>query len=81
MAKQINVSTARMKAFDQMSPKIRRAIEQSKTRIDVIDLALMLKKGWPEDQVLAALRQERANTALLNLSEIGTIAHRTRRTP
>jgi hypothetical protein len=81
MAKQINVSTARMKAFDQLPPKVREAIEQSKTRIDVIDLALMLKKGWPEDQVLAALRQERADTVLLNLGEVGTVAHRTRRTP
>ena len=78
MAKQINVSIARMKAFDQLPPKIRQAIEQSKTRFDVIDIAKMLKAGSPEDQVLAALGNERASASLLNVGNAGTLAHRTR---
>jgi hypothetical protein len=81
MTKQINVAVRRMKAFDQLPPEIRQAIEQSKRRVDVIDVLETLQMGWSEEQLLAALRQERADTALLNLREIGTVADRTRNRP
>jgi len=57
MAKQINISVERMKAFDNLPPKIRAAYEACAMRLDILDIAEQLKKGWPEEAILRAIKQ------------------------